>query len=660
MPEIAMNLHVTSQTADGASGAAHPLDPLDAVEIAKASSIIRQHYSWGDDLRVETIDIAEPDKAAVRSHAPGDAFARIARYNVYKRGRSGVQQGLIDLRTGTIIKEHFNPEARAMVAVAEVLEIEATVKADARFQEALRRRGLIDYLDFMCIDPWTLGDFGHEIEKGRRVLNCFVWMRTFPLDNYYAHPVEGLHALIDLSNLEVLKVEDHFAEKGDYIPVPMTPVNFDAEVLTSFRPPSAPLDVVQPRGAGFKVDGHGVTWENWDFRVGFNGREGLVLNTVGYTVGGRRRPVLYRASIAEMVVPYGSPERSHYRKNVFDSGEIGFGRMANSLKLGCDCLGVIHYFDAVVPDVFGNPRTIENCICLHEEDAGLSWKHFDVRTERTEVRRARKLVISSISTIGNYEYASYWYLHQDGRIEYEMKATGIINTAACHPGDPGRYGAEVAPGIVGHIHQHLFSARLDVEIDGPTNTVVECNTIAPPPGPENPYGNAFLLEETVLPTEAHAMRDVDFDRMRYWKVINRQAKNWLGRPTGYKLEARSPVKPYTHPDSPSGRRSQFIQHQLWVTPFDPAERFPAGEFVNQSTGDDGITTWTRKDRPIEDADIVLWHTFGLHHLPRPEDHPVQPCVACGFTLAPIGFFDQNPVIDLPAQTNEASCCAHCT
>ncbi len=503
-----MNLHVTSQTADGASGAAHPLDPLDAVEIAKASSIIGQHYRWGDDLRVETIDIAEPDKATVRSHTPGDAFARIARYNVYKRGRPGVQQGLIDLRAETIISEHFNPEARAMVALAEVLEIEATVKADARFQEALRRRGLIDYLDFMCIDPWTVGDFGHEIEKGRRVLNCFVWMRTFPLDNYYAHPVEGLHALIDLSNLEVLKVEDHFADKGDYIPVPMTPLNFDAEVLTRFRPPSAPLDVVQPNGAGFKVDGHRVTWENWDFRVGFNGREGLVLNTVGYTVDGRRRPVLYRASIAEMVVPYGSPERSHYRKNVFDSGEIGFGRMANSLKLGCDCLGVIHYFDAVVPDVFGNPRTIENCICLHEEDAGLSWKHFDVRTERTEVRRARKLVISSISTIGNYEYASYWYLHQDGRIEYEMKATGIINTAACHPGDPGRYGAEVAPGIVGHIHQHLFSARLDVEIDGPNNTVVECDTIAPPPGPENPYGNAFLLEETVLPTEnsRHARR----------------------------------------------------------------------------------------------------------------------------------------------------------
>jgi primary-amine oxidase len=207
---------------------------------------------------------------------------------------------------------------------------------------------------------------------------------------FYAHPVEGLHALVDVSTLEVLEVHDHFEASGDYIPVPRTPLNYDAELLHKFRKPSSRLDVVQPDGAGFVVQGNQVVWENWDFRVGFNGREGLVLYTIGYTQDGKRRPIVYRASIAEMVVPYGTPERSHYRKNVFDSGELGFGRMANSLTLGCDCLGVIHYFDAVVADLFGNPRTIERCICLHEEDAGMSWKHFDLRTDRTEVRRARK------------------------------------------------------------------------------------------------------------------------------------------------------------------------------------------------------------------------------------------------------------------------------
>jgi len=635
---------------------AHPLDPLSAREIARAAAIIRAHFPWGDDLRVETIDIEEPPKELVRNYVQGTPFPRIVRFNIYRRGVMGVWQGRADLERDEVISETFRADARAMVAVEEVLLIEKTVKADPRFQEALRRRGLLAEVDNMCIDPWTVGQFGYEEEQGRRVLNCFVWMRAFPLDNYYAHPVEGLHALIDLSTLEILRVDDHFEASGDYIPVPRAPLNFDADLLTEFRPPSAPLDVVQPAGPGYRVEGNKVTWENWDVRVGFNGREGLVLHTIGYTHQGRRRPVVYRASIAEMVVPYGTPERSHYRKNVFDSGEIGFGRMANSLKLGCDCLGTIHYIDAVVPDLFGAARTIENAICLHEEDAGLSWKHFDVRSGRTEVRRARKLVISSISTIGNYEYASYWYLHQDGRIEYEMKATGIINTAGCHPGNPGRYGTEVAPGIVGHIHQHIFCARLDMEVDGPNNTVVECDTIAVPPGPENPYGNAFYVEERPLLAELTAQRDSDFARMRYWKIINPERRNWVGTPVAYKLEADSAVQPFTAPDSPSGRRGRFVQHQIWVTPFHPEERFPAGEFVNQSSGNDGLPAWTAHDRIVENADIVLWHSFGLHHLPRPEDHPVQPCVVCGFKLLPSGFFDQNPVIDLPRTANEASCC----
>jgi primary-amine oxidase len=648
---------------DFVAAAPHPLDPLSAREIARAAEIIHAHFPWGSDLRVETIDIEEPAKELVRDHAPGTPFPRIVRFNIYRRGVMGVTQGRADLESGQVISEAFRADARAMVAVEEVLLIEKTVKADPRFRAALERRGLLAEVENMCIDPWTVGEFGYEIEQGRRVLNCFVWMRNFPLDNYYAHPIEGLHALIDLSTLEVLRVDDHFEERGDYIPVPRTPLNFDADLLTSFRPPSAPLDVVQPDGPGYRVDGNHVTWENWDFRVGFNGREGLVLYTIGYTHHGVRRPVVYRASIAEMVVPYGSPERSHYRKNVFDSGEIGFGRMANSLKLGCDCLGTIHYFDAVVPDLFGKSRTIENAICLHEEDAGLSWKHFDMRSNRTEVRRARKLVISSISTIGNYEYASYWYLHQDGRIEYEMKATGIINTSGCQPGQPGKYGTEVAPGILGHIHQHIFCARLDMEVDGPNNTVVECDTIAPPMGPENPYGNAFFVQEQPLATEAAGKRNSDFSRMRYWKIVNPTKKNWVGTPTAYKLEAGSAVQPFTNPDSPSGRRGRFIEHQIWVTPFHPEERFPAGEFVNQSTGTDGLPRWTAQDRPIENTDLVVWHSFGLHHLPRPEDHPVQPCVVCGFKLMPLGFFDQNPVIDLPRQTNTASCNApmkpHC-
>ena len=272
-------------------------------------------------------------------------------------------------------------------------------------------------------------------------------MRLFELDNYYAHPVEGVNVVVDIDRMSVLRVDDHALAAGEEpVPVPQTPVNYDSEILTDFRAPLKPLDVVQAEGPSFTLEGNVLRWDNWDVHVGFNGREGLVLGQLGYTVGGRRRPIAYRLSLAEMVVPYGTPEGVHHRKNVFDTGEYGFGKLVNSLALGCDCLGHIQYLDVTLPDMLGNPRTVPSGICIHEEDAGIAWKHYDFRTERTETRRTRKLVISSITTVGNYEYCSYWYLFQDGTIEFEMKATGIINTVAVVPGSEQKYGTEVAPG----------------------------------------------------------------------------------------------------------------------------------------------------------------------------------------------------------------------
>ncbi len=169
-----------------------------------------------------------------------------------------------------------------------------------------------------------------------------------------------------------------------------------------------------------------------------------------------------------------------------------------------------------------------------------------------------------------------------------MKATGIINTAACIPGTPQEYGTEVAPGVVGHIHQHIFCARLDMEVDGPENTVVECDTVAPPMGPGNPMGNAFKVVERPLATELEARRRVDFERMRYWKIVNRGRRNHVGGPTAYKLETPSAVQPYLDPAGPSGRRAGFIYNHLWVTPYRPDERFPAGDFMNHSTGAEGL------------------------------------------------------------------------
>ena len=237
------------------------------------------------------------------------------------------------------------------------------------------------------------------------------------------------------------------------------------------------------------MEGRAVRWHDWSLLIGFNAREAITLHDIKFA----GRPVCYRASLAEMVVPYGSPETPHYRKNVFDIGEYGLGKLANSLTLGCDCLGAIQYLDCWISDINGDPMCIANGICIHEEDYGILWKHWDFRTDRTEVRRARRLVISSISTVGNYEYGSYWYFYLDGTFEFEMKATGIINTVACVPGRP----TSTAPRwrrAWSARSTSTCSARASTWRSTATRTRSSSATRSrEPEGPANPYGNAFYL-----------------------------------------------------------------------------------------------------------------------------------------------------------------------
>lgn len=524
----------------------------------------------------------------------------------------------------------------------EALQAIADVKADPDWQAAMRRRGIED-LDLVQIDPWPAGSFGSPHEAGRRICRCLSYVRESATDNGYARPVEGVIAFYDLGHRTVLEVVDLGVvplspERGSYLPEDVGPR----------RAELAPLEITQPEGPGFTVDNSLVRWQRWSFRVGFDPYEGLVLHQVAYHDGDRVRTVLHRASICEMVVPYGDPGPMHGWKNAFDAGEWGLGRMANSLKLGCDCLGEIHYFDAVLATEQGDPYTLEHTICMHEEDFGILWKHHDLHGDTNEVRRSRRLVVSFIATVGNYEYGFYWYLYLDGNIQLEVKLTGIVSPMAVAPGQTPVFANLVAPGLAAPHHQHLFCARLDLDVDGPTNSVYEVEAEALPPGPENPWANAFVPRATRLERELDARRDVNAATSRTWRVVNEGVRNRLGQPVGYKLvpTMSTPVM-LAAPESSVGRRAGFARHNLWVTPFAPDERRAAGEYPNQSSGGDGLPAWTAVNRSLVDTDVVLWYTFGVTHFVRPEDWPVMPVEYTGFLLSPFGFFDRNPALDLP-------------
>ena len=625
-----------------APAALHPLDPLCADEIRRAVAILRANGHGTPDARFVAVDLHEPDKATVAAHRPGAAFPREAFIVALEPREHMTYEGVVSLTDEAVRSWRPVPEVRASLTTGEYLTCERLVRADREFREGLQRRG-IEHPDQVLVEPWGIGTFTREEDAGRRLVWTLCFYRADPGDNPYAKPIHGLHAVVDVDDMTVVRVEDLGI-------VPLPPGTGDyTSAAAGRRDDLKPIEIRQPAGVSFDIDGWEIRWQKWRLRLGFNAREGLVLHTVGYEDDGRVRPVLNRASITELVIPYADPRPYQGWRNAFDIGEYGIGILANSLELGCDCLGEIRYLDVDLAGDNGEPYTIANAICVHEEDAGIGWKHFDAGLNHTEVRRRRRLVVSFIITAGNYEYGFYWYFYTDGTIELEIKLTGIVLTSALAPGEVSDYGTVVAPQTLAALHQHFFSARLDMAVDGPANSVYEVETEAVPRGEDNPYGNAFRPRRTLLRTETQAQRLADPRTARHWLVVNPSVLNGLGQPVGYKLVPEAGPLPFADDKASVTGRARFMTRHLWVTPFAPRERFPAGDYPNQHPGGAGLPEWTKAGRSIENTDIVLWHTLGSHHIPRPEDWPVMPVERVGFTLKPVGFFTQNPALDVPPE-----------
>lgn len=640
-----------------ASLVTHPLEPLSAAEVEEACAVL------GKDLaptaRFVYVMLAEPSKADVLVFEPGDAIERQAFIVVRERAERATYEAVVSITAGEVRSWRRVPGAQTSITLEEWETMLEVVKGDSRWQKALANRGVTNF-DDVIIDPWPLGYNGPEDDPGRgRFVRPLTWVRSGPDDNGYARPVEGVVVRFDLDRMEVVEVEDH-----GVVPLPPRAGNYDPERIkdpenfphfpNGARADLKPLVITQPDGPSFSVEGYHVQWQKWSFRVGFNPREGLVLYTIGYEDKGRVRPIIYRASLSEMFVPYGDPGPTHYRKNVFDMGEAGVGMLANSLEMGCDCLGEVFYFDGVGNDNDGHPVTIPNAICLHEEDYGQLWKHTDLLTGQVQMRRSRRLVISLVATVANYEYGYFWYLYQDGTVEYEVKLSGVISNGALAPGEKPKYGALVAPGVYGPNHQHFFNVRLDMMVDGLHNTVHELDSEAVPPGPENPYGNAWVVKATPLRRESEAQRLIDPLAARHWAISSATETNMLGGATAYRLVPHDNVLPFYQSEAHAIRRAGFATKHLWVTAYDPTERYAAGDYPYQHPGGAGLPAYVAADRPLEGADVVVWYTFGAHHVARPEDWPVMPVQYAGFHLQPAGFFDGNPALDVPA----AETCHH--
>lgn len=639
---------------------AHPLDSLSADEFRTTSALLAAEHGIDDGWRYASIALQEPPKAQVKAWRDGDPIVRRSLSVLWRKQTNEVYEAVVNLTDGVIDSWTHVPGVTPNFTLDEYHDCDHAMKANPQVAAALAERGITD-LDLVLFDVWTYGGaVMPEQWRDRRLGWVDLWRRATPNGNPYAHPVSGLKIIVDMNTMEVLQIEDHH----DY-GFPEVDAEFVPELRgTTPRTDLQPLEITQPEGVSFTVTDNVVRWQNWTFRLGFNYREGPVIYQVSFDDGGTQRDIAYRMSFAEMIVPYRDSGFDHYRRTAFDIGEWGLGYMCTSLELGCDCLGEITYLDAVLPDSAGQPWEITHAICLHEEDNAVLWKHVDPDSG-TEVRRQRRFVVSCHATVANYEYLVYWRFYTDGNIECEVRATGImVSTPLESDGDTSPTGTVIDRRTAAPFHQHFLVARLDLDIDGTENTVVESDSFPAPISDSNPLGLDLHTVSTPVASESQAGRGFDWERQRGWKVTNPSKVNAWGSPVAYKLVPSASFPAMFDESSPVLRRNPVIGSTLWVTRQHDEQRWPAGDYPTQSVDDlgNGMSAWIADDENLLDTDVVLWHVFGIHHITRAEDWPIMPADTVAFWLKPFGFFDRNPSLDAPrtaSKTCHGSDGCHC-
>ncbi|GAA5995428.1 uncharacterized protein JCM10292_005167 [Rhodotorula paludigena] len=694
----------------------HPLDPLTAAEISLASGCFRTELLKRGLKSIKScaVSLVEPPKAEVVAFLglpvhPTD-------YTPYKSGVRPARRAeahLIDVLTGdvyvatctfpqgggkpTLDACDKQPQGtQPAITMEELDESEQVVKNDPEIIRLCAEIGVKP--EEIMVDAWSVG-YEDRFPGHLRLQQAFLYQRLGKDEHLYAHPLD-MNAVVATNEKKVLKIDfaphrtdsrnpdalsgttaphtvegNSFADCGrprippqqermDYLPDLIKAEKAKQGEEWDVRRDIKQLTVIQPDGVSFSMNGNEISWQNWKMHIGFNFREGIVLSTVQYFDRDekRYRPILYRTSFAEMVVPYGAPEWPHPRKFAFDVGEYGLGMMANSLALGCDCLGAIHYLDAELSNHAGQAVTLKNCVCIHEEDDGLLWKHTDFRPGgRAHAVRSRKLIIQMICTVANYEYAFAWEFKQDGTLGLNIKLTGILNTYTAAQGEKvSAFGTLVGPGVQAHHHQHIFCLRVDPMIDGLNNSVVETEVKrvdAPTGSAENWAGNGFYSTKRELKTTHEGVRDPSPADSRIWSIVNPAKQHYSsGHNVGYKIMCKDYVPLLPKDDSLVGRRAPFAKHALWTVPYEEGRLYPAGKFPTQTkkAPADSLEGWVSKGDSIANRDIIVMSVFGTTHIPRPEDWPVMPYEEATWMMKPSSFFRANPSLDVPASADKSS------
>ncbi len=637
-----------------AQGPLHPMDPLTFQEHWAVLEILRAADRYDAETGVSLVLLEEPPKEGMWAWAPGTPFPRAARVSIRREGRSW--EGVVDLDTRSIRSWREIEGGQAPWLGREFGALEGLIKEHPDVVAALERRGITD-LTFIDCGMGPPGRFGLPEEEGGRRIAHAGCVDARGVRNLWTRGIEGLVVVVDMDAGEVLRVVDE-----GVIPIPDTNADYDEASVGPLRRHATPLSLYQPLGPAFTLEGHEVHWDRWRFHLRPDHRVGVVVSLVRFEDGGRERPILYQGHMSEIYVPYMDPTANWYTRNFLDIGEYTAGGLPKPLEPGIDCPEGSSFLPLVHAQDDGRPRTVPNVVCLFERYAGDPlWRH---RAGQVDGRAQRDLVVRMAAVLGNYDYIVDWVFQMDGAIRVNVGATGIVEakpvTAASAAawaengaangggGDPpDAWGRFVDRHIVAVNHDHYFSFRLDLDVDGPSNAlqVDRLETVRLPD--DHPRRSLWAVRSFTPERELDARLDMDMHSPALWRVRSSVATNAQGYSTSYHLVPGMNVHTLLSPDDFPRLRAGFIDHHLWVTPHHPEERYAAGAYPTLSDPGQGLPAWTRANRPVRDTDLVLWYTFGMHHVARAEDWPVMPVAWNGFELRPFDFFDRNPSMDAP-------------
>jgi primary-amine oxidase len=624
----------------------HPLEALKNQEYWAVYDVLRDAGKLDADTIFTSVLLHSPPKDKVLAWKPGDPVFREAEVILLRKGMA--IEALVDVRGRKLESWKERRDVQAPVVESEFRSLEEVMKKDPKVIEALKKRGISDLAPVACM-ALPYGYFAVPELEGHRIMlgEC---ADTHGVYLFWGRSIEGLLVEVDATEKKVLKVID-----SGPVPVPQSEINFQ-DLAVASREGTRPIALSQPMGPSFQIKNGEVSWQNWRFRFRLDPRLGAVVNLAGFEDGGKVRSVLYEGSLSELYVPYMDPGEGWATRVFIDAGEFYHSGVLKGLRPELDCPSTAAYFDGLTADEHGFPVLHSRLACLFEAYAGdPAWRHFE--SHETWGSAARTLVLRTSAVIGNYDYILDWRFEQDGAIRVSVGATGIIetkgvkarNAAGGHgmPGSPDEFGHFVGENTVGVNHDHFFSFRLDVDVDGRDNSFLAMRLVKR--GLDNPSRKSlWVAEPSLAKTEKDAMMDIRLDKPSMWHFINPGVKGPLGYPTGYELMPGATAASLLDADDGPQKVGAFSTHQLWVTPYRAEERFAAGVYPTASKGDDGLAVWTRANRPIENTDIVAWYTLGFHHLPRAEDWPVMPVMWHEFVLRPFDFFPANPVLTLPA------------